>query len=97
MEDTIRVNVDGVQKMDHQKTSGSFSAGKIGFYNDSQGAVQYGNVMLAPGSLDPVVPVLQDDVYGLDKNTTLAKDRFSGMLSNDYDANLDTFDLKVNG
>ncbi len=94
MSNTIKVSVDGVNYLE---ASGTFAAGKFGFYNYSQGAVQYGNVRTAPGSLVEVVPEVSNDTYGVDENTTINIDRFSGLLSNDYDPNLDVFTLTVNG
>jgi len=101
MSDAIRVSIDGTIYLDVTPADvtgvSSFPEGKYGFYNRSQGAVQYGNVQTAPGSLTEVPPVTEDDNYGMDENTTLNVDRFSGLLANDYDPNLDDFDLVVNG
>ncbi len=94
MENRIRAQIDGVTIFD---VAGSFDPGKFGFFNESQGNVTYGNVRSAPGSLDPVVPVVADDIYGVNQNSNFGVDRFSGLLANDYDPNLDLFDLVVEG
>lgn len=88
MSNKIRVSIDGVTIFD---VDGTFPAGKFGFYNESQGQVTYGNVKSAPGSLTEVVPVVGDDSYGMDQNTTLTKDSSAGIFANDYDPNLDAF------
>ncbi|WP_343805532.1 DUF4347 domain-containing protein, partial [Marinobacterium maritimum] len=94
MENRIRAQIDGVTIFD---VAGSFDPGRFGFFNESQGNVTYGNVRSAPGSLDPVVPVVSDDIYGVNQNSSFSVDRFSGLLANDYDPNLDLFDLVVEG
>ena len=97
MNDSVKVIVDGVTAIDYKGTANQFSAGKFGFYNYSQGGVEYGNVQIGPGSTKEIVPTLQDDSYGTNTNTTLNVDKFNGLLANDYDANLDVFSIKVNG
>jgi VCBS repeat-containing protein len=92
--DNIKVQIDGETIFD---VSGSFSAGKYGFFNSSQGGVTYGNAKVVEASTTEVVPTVGNDTYGMDKNTTLNVDKFSGLLSNDYDGNLDEFYIKVNG
>lgn len=77
--------------------SSAFSAGDYGFYNWSQGGVTYGDVRTAPGSATDVTPTANNDTYSVLKNTTLSKDRFSGILSNDYDANLDNYTITIGG
>ncbi|HKL10837.1 MAG TPA: immunoglobulin-like domain-containing protein [Clostridia bacterium] len=74
---------------------GSFQTGKFGFYNYSQAYVEYGTVQEAPASFVPVSPVATDDSYGMDKSTSLTVDRFSGIFSNDYDPNLDTYTMEL--
>ncbi|GEM_PF-1619076 len=76
-------------------TESSFQTGKFGFYNYSQAMVEYGNVQSAPASFEPVAPIATDDSYGMDKNTTLPIDRYSGIFANDYDPNLDTYTMEL--
>ncbi|PLX32993.1 MAG: hypothetical protein C0604_04305 [Clostridiales bacterium] len=76
-------------------TDGAFQTGKFGFYNYSQAMVEYGNVQSAPASFEPAAPVATDDSYGMDKNTTLSVDRYSGIFANDYDPNLDTYTMEL--
>ncbi len=74
---------------------GSFKEGKFGFYNSSQEKVVYGNVQsvdIIPGSTKPVA---QGDRYGATKNDTLTVDRFSGILFNDYDPELDMYRIEI--
>ena len=98
MADQIKVEINGSTVFDVSRPSGvTFEAGSYGFWNYSQGDVNYGNIRTAPGSVQQVVPTLQDDTYGTNTNTTLNVDKFSGILANDYDANLDEFDIVVNG
>jgi len=76
-------------------TDSDFQTGKFGFYNYSQAMVEYGNVQSAPASFEPAAPIASDDSYGMDKNTTLAVDRYSGIFANDYDPNLDTYSMTI--
>ena len=92
MENKIRVSINGETIFD---VNGTFQPGKFGFFNCSQGQVTYGNVKSAPGSLTEVVPVASNDSYGGDANTTITKNSSEGILSNDYDPNLDTFTVTV--
>lgn len=96
MDNAVKVTVNGVEKINYSGSSNQFAKGRVGFWMNSQGGVEYGNVQVAPGSLTQVVPTLQDDTYGTNTNTVLNVDKFSGLLANDYDANLDQFDILVN-
>ena len=102
MQDSIRVEIDGatvfdVTSSDLTNAGVSLSAGAYGFYNLSQGGVTYGNIRSAPGSTTAVVPTPADDSYGTDEGIDLTKDRFTGILSNDYDANLDIYNILIDG
>lgn len=93
MENGIKVEINGTTVAD---VSGTFVAGKYGFYNYSQGGVTYGNIKVSPGSLVQIVPTPADDVYGVNQNTTLNIDKYTGILTNDYDGNLDEINIRVN-
>ncbi|NVK06526.1 MAG: cadherin-like domain-containing protein, partial [Marivivens sp.] len=98
MSNQIKIMIDGVEVLNTGDLgANAFQAGGIGFYNQSQGGVEYGNVRYAPGSLTEVVPTPSNDTYAVTKNTTLTVDRFSGVLSNDYDGNLDAFNIVFDG
>ena len=88
----IKVMVNDVTIFD---VSGTFQDGRIGFYNYSQADVQYGNVQIAPGSDVERAPVATDDSYGATVNTQLVVDKFDGILSNDFDYNLDSFTINL--
>jgi len=101
MSDGIKVEVNGssvfnVDVSDYAYLS-EFSAGWYGFYNYSQGGVTYGNIKTAPGSTTEEVPTVGNDTYGVTQNTTLDVDKYNGILSNDYDGNLDEFSIKLDG
>lgn len=92
--DRIKVMIDDDVIFDITET-GSFKEGKFSFYNSSQEQVVYGNVQsvnIIPGATKPIA---QGDHYGATKNTTLTVDRFSGILFNDYDPNLDTYSIVI--
>lgn len=100
----MRVFIDGALVFDIPSSSipagagvTTFAAGEYGFYNYSQGGVTYGDVRTAPGSATDVTPTANNDTYSVIKNTTLSKDRFNGILSNDYDANLDNYTITIGG
>lgn len=42
-------------------------------------------------------PTTKDDSYGVIKNNTINIDRFGGILANDYDGNLDEYNIIVDG
>lgn len=88
MEDRIKVSIDGVEIFN---VAGTFPAGKYGFFNESQGGALYGNIQSAPGSLVEVVPVVGNDSYGIDENSSLTTTSANGVFVNDYDPNLDVF------
>lgn len=69
----------------------AFKAGKIGFYNNSQELVTYGNIKSAPGVSSSASPIAKNDKYGLQTGQTLTVDKYYGIFSNDYDPNLDNF------
>ncbi|WP_339835921.1 DUF4347 domain-containing protein [uncultured Maribacter sp.] len=94
--DNIRVKVNGVEKFNVSAADAGvaqFPPGRFGFYNYSQGNVTFGNIQNAPASDEPIPPSAQDDSYGTSPNTTLNVDFISGILRNDYDANLDDFTI----
>ncbi|NCP67289.1 hypothetical protein GW777_03235 [Candidatus Peregrinibacteria bacterium] len=88
LEDRIKVSIDGEEIFN---VAGTFPAGKFGFYNESQGGALYGNVQSAPGSIIEVVPVVANDSYGMDVNSSLSTTSANGVFANDYDPNLDSF------
>ena len=90
MHDRVRVSIDGTNVL---SATGNFAAGRFGFYNYSQKNVTYGNVKYAPGSSEEEPPVATSDNYGTNKGQSLSVDRFSGILANDYDPNLDDFSI----
>ena len=94
--DRIRIKIDGNEKFDVSASDAgvaSFPAGRFGFYNYSQGNVTFGNVQTASASDEQVPPTAQNDYYGMSPNTTLNIGRLDGILTNDYDANLDEFSI----
>lgn len=88
----IKVRIDDVLIFDELYTH---VGGKVGFYNYSQEKVIYGNVRLAPASDTPSVPVATADVYGTSLNTAISKNRLLGLTANDYDPNLDLFNITI--
>ena len=92
--DRIKILIDNDIVFDVEEEN-SFKEGKFGFYNASQEQVIYGNVRsveIIPGAIKPVA---HDDRYGATKNTKLEVDRFSGILYNDYDPNLDLYNIVI--
>ncbi|MGI6084144.1 MAG: fibronectin type III domain-containing protein [Acetivibrionales bacterium] len=92
--DRIKILIDDEVIFDISEPNG-FKEGMFGFYNSSQEQVIYGNVQsvdIIPGSTRPIA---QEDRYGASKNTELEVDRFSGILFNDYDPNLDLFNIVI--
>lgn len=77
------------------KKMGRFKGGKFGFYNDSQSHVQYGNIMGAIGSFDPLPPISSEDIYSVPLDGSLVIDKFAGITSNEFDPNLDTFTIEL--
>ena len=88
----VRVRINNELVIDHTITA---AGGKVGFYNNSQENVIYGNVRLAPSSDTPSPPVATADSYGTSANTTLSKNRLEGIVANDYDPNLDLFRINI--
>lgn len=85
-ETRIRVVIDGMEVFD---VEGNFKPGKFGFYNYSQEQVEYGMVQSAPGQSAEAAPVAQSETYLTELGQPLEKDRFGGVLQNDYDPNGD--------
>jgi len=88
----VRVRINNQLVIDQTVTA---AGGKVGFYNNSQENVIYGNVRLAPSSDTPSPPVASADSYGTSTNTTLSKNRLEGIVANDYDPNLDLFRINI--
>jgi len=84
----IKIVIDDVTIFD---ITGSFPAGKVGFYNFSQAQVRYGYVQLTMVGPGQVPPIAQDDHYGVFMNNTLTVNNIEGILANDFDPNLDDF------
>ncbi len=89
-ETQVKIKIDNVVIFD---VSGSFIPGKIGFYNLSQNPVTYGNVKTAPSSQIQVAPVTKEDRYITSTNTLLTVSAANGILTNDYDPNLDNYSI----
>lgn len=88
----IKIVVDGATIFDQ---AGTYANGKLGFYCLSQEDVYFRSVKHAPGSDVEQPPVATDDSYNATINTTIDIDRFDGVISNDYDYNLDTFTIAL--
>ena len=88
----FKVTIDGNTIFDY---SGSFQNGKMGFYCVSQEQVYFRAVKHAPGSDVEQPPVATNDSYFAQQGTPMSKDRFDGVLANDFDYNLDTYTLHL--
>jgi len=90
----IKIKIDGSTIFNE---TGDFSQGRIGFYNYSQANVNYGKVQIAEvtSSTANQAPVAKGDSYGTDVNANLDVDKFSGLLQNDYDPNLDDIEISI--
>ena len=89
----IKINDETIYNV----TSGAFNPGKIGFYNSSQDNVIYGNVRVVNVDSNLENPQAADDTYGLvtSNGITLNVGADEGLLFNDYDPQLDAFEIIV--
>ncbi len=90
----IRVKING--ETIYNVTSGNFNAGQIGFYNYSQDGVIYGNVQAVDIDASSDNPSPSSDSYGVSSNSTLTVNASEGLFFNDYDPNLDDFEINSN-
>lgn len=88
----VKVRIDDQLIFNYSITA---SSGNIGFYNNSQASVVYGDVYIAPASDTASAPVATADIYGVSKGSSISKTRNEGLIINDYDPNLDDFRINI--
>ena len=94
----IKVLIDGIEFVRKTTTlENPFDPGKIGFYGNSQADVFYGNVRVVNVNSENSNPVATNDTYGLvtSNGITLNVGADEGLLFNDYDPQLDEFEIIV--
>jgi len=107
-EERFKANINGITVVDVAYNDSVFNGtwlegnqkfqkGYYGFYNLSQPQVTYGNVQIVEPALNAQPPVANNDYFGVSPGSTVTRDAINGLFSNDYDVNLDEFNLVVNG
>ena len=94
----IRVFIDGVEFVSKTTTEENpFESGKFGFYGNSQQDVEYGNIRVVNVTPGNDLPQAANDTYGLvtSNGITLNVGANEGLLFNDYDPQLDAFEIVV--